>query len=410
MRLNASRILATVLAALYLLFFAIYLAPRPNYVWDNLAYVAIALEHAGIPRDQLHAVTFGLFHDYAPQGAYDAMTGNLTEGALAASTGTTALGDLAFREEMANSSDKFLAQLPFFEVKPVYPALMTILYEFGINPITAGMIISVAAFFGIGMVLFFWFAEWMPAFAALCVMALLVINPWLILQARNVGPDILSVFLLLLGAYLAFGYRDRDTGEGMAGRPLLAAVMFLVAVAVRPENILYAVVFLLYLGVRRSLTIRGTAFLLCGTFVIYFAITLLTGSYGWSTLFHYTFINRTQALGSGPHAMRLLDYINFYLGRLDRIVLGQGELPVFALVALGGILLKFGFQPLRDKYVHLIVLAGIIGAARMVVLPTEAFRALLPCYMLVTIACIQACAFCKTNWRMASGVLTDPNR
>ena len=47
----------------------------------------------------------------------------------------------------------------------------------------------------------------------------------------------------------------------------------------------------------------------------------------------------------------------------------------------------------RDKYVHLIVLAGIIGAARMIVLPTEAFRALLPCYMIVTVAFIQACAF-----------------
>jgi hypothetical protein len=80
------------------------------------------------------------------------------------------------------------------------------------------------------------------------------------------------------------------------------------------------------------------------------------------------------------------------------------------LVALGGILMKFGFRPVWDKYVHLIVLAGLIGAARMVVLPTEAFRALLPCYMLVTIACIQACAFCKTNWRVASRGLANLSR
>jgi hypothetical protein len=51
--------------------------------------------------------------------------------------------------------------------------------------------------------------------------------------------------------------------------------------------------------------------------------------------------------------------------------------------------------------VHLIVLAGLIGAARIVVLPTEAFRALAPCYMLVTVALIQACCMLQLRFMRA---------
>jgi hypothetical protein len=398
---QAGRWAAMVAALLYMLFFAFYLVSRPNYAWDNLAYVAIALEYEGTPREQVHERTFAIFQDHAPKGAMDALTGNLTQEALASVTGTTAIGDFDFRKELATNSDKFLAQLPFFAIKPMYPALMALVNLFGVDLITSGMIISVLAYVGIGMVFYLWFVEWMPPLVALLVMALWALNPWLILQARNIGPDVVSLFAILLGAYLAFGYRDREHGPVLVGRPLAAAIVFAIAVAIRPENLLYATGFVFYLTVRHRLTPWGGGVMLAISFLIYFAITSIVGSYGWNTLMQYTFVSHTTALDQNHPQFGLYEYINFYLGRLDRIVMGQGEFPIFALVGLGGILLKLGFRPLWDKYVHLIVLAGLIGAARIVVLPTEAFRALAPCYMLVTVALIQACCMLQLRFMRA---------
>jgi hypothetical protein len=85
-----------------------------------------------------------------------------------------------------------------------------------------------------------------------------------------------------------------------------------------------------------------------------------------------------------------------YFGRLDRIFLGGGELPVFALVGYGAVCLKLranrAYELLQDKYVHLIVIAVVTGLARLVLLPTEAFRGLLPTYMLLIVALVNACS------------------
>lgn len=400
MRLRVGRTVAGTLAALYMVFLAGYLIQRPDYDWDDFPYLAIALSYGGTAGGLLHEQAYGIMRDTVPKATMDSLTGIVTSESLAATSSTTTIGDPVFRQEMARDSEKFLAQLPFFSVKPIYPALMAVGHLCGLDLMTSGFLVSVLAYVGIGIVLYLWFSEWMPSFVALSIMALLVINPWLVIIARRLGPDILSIFALMLGGYLAFGYDDYNSPQKLAGRPLAASIVFLVAIAIRPENALYALLLVLYLWIGRSLTITPAAFLMVGAFVIYFGITMIFGHYGWHTLFYFSFVNKSAALSDGQPHLGWLDYMNFYLGRLDRILMGQGELPIFALVGLGGLLLKFGLKPLRDKYVHLILLSGIIGAIRIIVLPTEAYRALLPCYMFVTIAFIEACTVCKGTVKM----------
>jgi hypothetical protein len=103
--------------------------------------------------------------------------------------------------------------------------------------------------------------------------------------------------------------------------------------------------------------------------------------------------------------MGLLDYAKMYFNRLDRIIFGQDELPVFALVGFGALCLKARVDPIKDRYAYLVVIAGVLAVARMIILPAEAFRALLPSYIYVTIALVHACI--QSQARATTNVRAD---
>ncbi len=363
------RVAATLCVTLYMLAFAFYITHRPNYSWDMLAYMAIALHDGGTPVVNIHEQAYAALDAYLPPDQLDALRGRSSV-------------DPEFRQTVAADSDSFLAQLPFFSVKPIYPALMAVLHGAGLGLIDSGLAVSAAAYFGIGMLLYVWFSRWMAPFVAFGLMALLVLDPFLVVLARNVGPDILSTFVLLAAVYLAI---ERD-------RPLTSAIVFIGSIAIRPENILYAGVFILYLGWVGKLAPSRIIMCLAAAGILYIGLIQLSGNYGWKTLFYYTFVKKTVDVGAPLPHMEWLDYALMYIGRLDRIVFGQDEVPIFVLIGFGGLCLKARFDPLRDRYVHLIVIAAILMVARMIILPSEAFRALLPCYMMLIIAFVHACA------------------
>jgi hypothetical protein len=363
------RTAVAVLAAVYMLAFATYFAQRPSYGWDMLAYMAIALRDSGTPVAQIHDETYrALEASRPPPDELDELKGR---GKI----------DPAFRQTVAADSNSFLEQLPFYSVKPLYPELMAAVHRAGLGLVASGLAVSAAVYFGIGMLLYAWFSRWMAPFVAFGIMALLVLDPLLVLMARNVGPDLLSVFALLAGAYLAI---ERD-------RPLASAVAFIASIAIRPENILYAGVFLLYLGWLGKLAPLRLILCLAAAGVLYVGVIQSSGNYGWTTLFYYSFINKTAAPADARPHMELIDYARMYIGRIDRIIFGRGELPIFVLIGFGALFLKARLDPMRDRYVHLIVIAAVLAAIRMIVMPTEAYRALLPSYMYVTVAFVLAC-------------------
>jgi hypothetical protein len=331
------RAAATVCAALYMLAFASYIAQRPSYSWDMLAYMAIALHYGGTPVARIHDQSYAALDAALPPDQLDALEGR----------GTV---DPEFRQAVAADSDSFLAQLPFYSVKPAYPALMAVLHGTGLGLIDSGVAVSAAAYFGIGMLLYVWFSRWMAPFLAFIVMALLVLDPFLVILARNVGPDVLSVFVLLAGVYLAI---ERD-------RPLTSVVFLIGSIAIRPENILYAGAFIIYLGWLGKLAPSRIIMCLAAVAVLYAGLVQFSGNYGWRTQFYYTFIKKSADAGASPPHMDWLDYARMYLGRLDRIVFGQDEVPIFVLVGFGGLCLKARFDPINDPYAHLIVIAAVL--------------------------------------------------
>ena len=80
---------------------------------------------------------------------------------------------------------------------------MSLFVRAGVNPVTATMIISGAAYAAICLLLYVWISRWLNPAISLVITALLSLNPVLIPLAQLATPDSLSVFMLLLGTFLA---------------------------------------------------------------------------------------------------------------------------------------------------------------------------------------------------------------
>jgi hypothetical protein len=207
--------------------------------------------------------------------------------------------------------------------------------------------------------------------------------------AIRVTPGATSVFVLLLRTFFVMETKFLRTGIGI----------FIASILIRPENIIYASIFLAFLAAIRRLVLTSCAIGLCVAFGIYFAETRLSQNYGWSSLFYFTFIDWRILEGTPASSLGLSDYAYIYAKEAFRLVFSPGTaFPVFALVGFGAILLKFDrLQPWRDPYLHLVFLATLYAAARTAALPGEPDRALAFPYMLITIAFIHACVFIKTS-------------
>jgi hypothetical protein len=195
-------------------------------------------------------------------------------------------------------------------------------------------------------------------------------------------PDMLSVLTIFTAVFVVLEHRRFAA---------VSVALLLFALLIRPENIIYAGVFIIYMGYRRDIRLPWIATLLAGLAAVYLIVARTSGYYGWQTLFEFTFINKSSTFVEVHHEIAF--YANVYLSRIDRILFGRfGELPVFALVAFGALCLKLGRPDYQsDRYLHLVLICIVLAPARMVILPRESVRGLLPVYMLVTVALIQAC-------------------
>ena len=363
--------LANIMAFCFLSFIAVLLVRHPQYNdWDALAYVAVALRDAGMPADQIHSTTYKIMQDFLPPAYWDLLIGH---GSV----------DPEYRQAVAANASAFSAQLPFYSVKPVYPALMAALYVAGAGMIASAMVITSAAYFGFGVLVYVWFRRWMPPMIAFATMALMMLNPYLVAAGRTIIPDMLSALAIVSAAFVMMEHR---------ALALLSAAILLFAILIRPENIIYAGLFILYMAYRSDIRLSWATMLLVGAAAIYLIETRASGNYGWKTLFEYTFVNKSVTPAEQVHH-NILFYVEAYLGRIDLILFGSSvELPIFALVTFGVLCLKSRTHSAwADPYAHLVLICIVLAFARMAILPQNLGRGLLAVYMLLTIVFAQAC-------------------
>ena len=135
-----SRLIGLVLAALISGIYATWFAQKPLYNWDMIPYVAIALLDAGQPADTLREKTYDIIKNSTAAEAHEFLLGGSIYKKDTYNRGAD------YRYMVANDSKIFADQLPLYTVKPVYPALMSLLYRVGVNPVRASIAISGAAY------------------------------------------------------------------------------------------------------------------------------------------------------------------------------------------------------------------------------------------------------------------------
>ena len=131
MRSSAAGWIGLVLAALMSTIYAAWFASRPLYNWDMIPYVAIALLDAGHPADSLRQKTYEIMERGSPVSAHEFLFGGSEYKKDTYNRGAD------FRYMVAHDLKIFADILPFYVVKPVYPALMSLLVRAGISPVAA---------------------------------------------------------------------------------------------------------------------------------------------------------------------------------------------------------------------------------------------------------------------------------
>jgi hypothetical protein len=258
-------ILAVALFVLCVAAESFYCFERPMVTLDTFAYVSI-VDGTG------------------PEAVQDIASRCLTElhgehtlcGPLAESEGTQHLGRY--------SAADFRTFLRFYRVKPLYTFLVGQLHErLHVSAYTALRLVSSMSFAAIGLVVWWWLAEYLsPAAASLMTVLLLSV-----LQVQNIGkfllPDAFSAALLLLGTYLLLYGRRLWPG---------LIVLFLLPLA-RPDNIFYVMFLLLALLWRAEMLQRHKVWTMLAVCVGCAAYTLLlqraTHTLPYAILFAHSF-------------------------------------------------------------------------------------------------------------------------
>jgi hypothetical protein len=353
------------IVALLFVFYAAYFAARPAYNWDMVAYVAVALIDQGEPVDRVHDETYAIVENAVPSATYADLTASSE-----------------YRRIVAGDAARFVEQLPFYSVKPVYPWLMSLLHRAGIGLVAASVALSAAAYAGICLLLYAWIARRMRPLAAVPLAALLALCPYVTPLAHLSTPDGLSVLVLLSAVFCVI--------EGCWSMAALALLPL--AVLVRPENIVYAIILLAYATAARILRPLPTALAALAAVAAYIVTTRWSGNYGWTTLFYFTYVDQTIDLARFASPLGLDDYARIYVQQLDKeIFLASEGLPLFLLVGFGAFLLAWRRADWRrDRPLHLILLGAVFIALRTVAFPGEAHRALVAAYLMLTMALILA--------------------
>ena len=370
-----------ILAGLMSAFYATWFAQRPLYNWDIIPYVAIALLDAGHPTESLRQKTYEIIERSTPTHAHEFLLGGSEYKKDTYNRGAD------YRYTVAHDSKVFADQLPLYTVKPAYPALMSLLVRFGVNPVTATMVVSGAGYAAICFLLYAWISRWINPAISLVLVGLLSLNPVLIPLAQLATPDSLSTFVLLLGTFLAIEI----------GYPALGVAIFVVSILVRPENIIYLFIFLVFLAATKRLSIVLGAIAFALAFALYFVETRLSHNYGWRVLFDFTFFDWTILQHPADTPFGLFDYVNVYVKELFRMFFTRGvAFPSFLLIGIAIFLMRYHSPQLwHEPYVQLALVALLYIVARTAVLPGEPDRALVFPYTLLAICFIRACYLCR---------------
>ena len=287
--------------------------------------------------------------------------------------------DWKWGREVATDPDAFVAQLDWYRPRVGFTALLAVAHRgLGLPPLASLRAVVSASLVALGLLLWAWLGRrlgpWPGAGLALAVVASEPVAGVAKLQTAD-----LTATVPLLAALWALL-------DGRRAWPALA--LFLLAVLIRPDHAVTAVIVLLVAGASGAVaTQTPRKWLLAGAgglAAAYVAIGALTHHPGWTRLFYFTFVERRVDLSAAR--FDLGEYLSAFTGTAWD--LGNTSTPLFAALAL---MLCVALPRQTPDQQRLLLLTRALTAAfalRFVVFPVIWDRFWLPLDLWVLLALV----------------------
>ena len=269
-------VLAWLVMAVIALGIAGYAIYRPAGNADLIHYIAVVHQWEGVTGAELNAETYADLDALLDDDHFADVTGG---------QGITELGRDDYLAKIRADPEALRQQLPFYSVKPLYPALMAALDLVGVPLGFGSVLISAAAYAALVLLLFRWVSRHIGEWPAVVLATLIALAAPYWILARLSTPDALALLIGMSGLYVLLEWR----------RPGLAMAILLVAILARP-NAVVAVLAIAVITVlaRPEAGIRlawpRAALAAAAGVALYVGLTVWSGNYGYATLFYHAVV------------------------------------------------------------------------------------------------------------------------
>lgn len=341
-------LLGAALFSLYMLLTAVTVVILPDANWDMLAYLAVAEEGTHPDPKALHDFVYGTVKAAVSEGDWRALT---DDGG-------------GYRSHMAANAADFHSQLVMYRVKFVYAELLSAASKV-MSPVAAMQAIQVFSVLLFGAVTLLWLArQRLMALAPLAAGILMALE--FTAAARANSPDLLCA-AVMLGALLAYVER----------REVLTAVLLTLAVAIRPDNVVFAGVLFVLVAAFRVRSIGVVAGFVASA-VVYFAVSRWAGHPGWWPHLYFSSVEQQLNMDGFDPAFSVAAYAKAFVNAVVRAI-GFNTWVGVAVLALGGwfIAARAGFG--LDKRAGVLFAAVVLAVlAKFAIFPIHDTRIYLP--------------------------------
>ena len=341
------------------------LVQPPVYNWDLLGYIGAVYAYTISDVQELHVRTYAEVEHNVPELYYAYIT-----------------QASSWRAQVASEPRAFVQHLPGFQVKPVYPALMFLLQQLGMDLVTASIAISKVAWWLMGLLLLKWLAVYLrPWPACLCAMLVMTV-PQVVILAGLSSPDALSCLLTLAVFFLLAEKRWYGT----------ALLLACGAIGVRHNNLL--LLFLVALHV--IWIVPGWRLAAVGYLVVglggYLFLKGFYDNHSWAVFFHHSVVERLVYPAEFQPWLRLEDYFLLYL----KCAINPAIYTAVWWWLLAGLALCYGryrMGGIRDIWVQMLLVTLLMMMLFWLALPNPDVyltgRLYVACYLLITV-CLAA--------------------
>jgi hypothetical protein len=346
------------------------LPARPYYNWDMLGYLGVAHRMLGLDGERLRATVYAEVRDAVPGQEFVLLTSSDS-----------------YRREVATDARSFSQQLPFYAIKPLYPALIAGLTRAGADPVVASVWISRVGYLGIGLVLFLWLGRRFHPPVAGALAGLLSALPFALDVARLSTPDAVSAAVVLAGLALLFSDR-RQLG-----------CMFLTAsVLVRPDNVIWLLAVVLYSCAAERQKLRADVGWLAAGILLAYGVLHLTGAYPWLTHLQHTMSGHLAYPQGHAFDLSVSQVVRLYL-RASHPAFLPAHALLMTLLAAGVLFLNSPVHRWRDPVNALLVVCLTHMVLHWLAMPAEQ-RYLVPAYLGILMGVIH---WGHASWKVGPG-------